>query len=250
MGFHLVSYFSSITNSSSLQQVTCYSEQPTPTRDNNYLVGSYRNLFGIAGFGTTLTRVQMQAPSLRSTFQKEIKPFANAAAGAGALTPLAFFRDTPLQLDLGEELAAYATQGSAGNETEAIFAFVADAAIQPVRSKILTVRITGTTTLAANKWTQFNFTFDQSPPPGRYQIVGGRMKSAGAVAWRVVFVDLPQRPGHQACQSDLANDPPYSRNGDLGSWGEFNTYTPPAVDIWSVSADTSETGELDLVKIG
>ena len=53
----------------------------------------------------------------------------------------------------------------------------------------------GRTTLTAFQWTNAQLTFDQALPAGRYQIVGGRMESAGLLAWRCVIVGGLWRPG-------------------------------------------------------
>jgi hypothetical protein len=37
--------------------------------------------------------------------------------------------------------------------------------------------------------------------------------------------------------------------GQLGEWGTFSHNTPPTVDFLSLSADTSQTVDLDLIMI-
>ena len=111
------------------------------------------------------------------------------------------------------------------------------------------VRVTAATTLVAFNWTNAALTFDQTLPAGEYMVVGGRFNSAGLLAWRCVFPGLPWRPGGIGVTSDGGPEGTIFRVGNFGAWGSFRHNTPPTIDFCSATADTSETGHLDLIKI-
>ena len=74
-----------------------------------------------------------------------------------------------------------------------------------------------------------------------------RASSAGLIAARLVFSQYPWRPGCIASDTLGEQSAPIFRFGALGIWGEFSHNTPPTVDFFSLSADTSQTVDLDLV---
>src|SRR6266702_3005832 len=111
------------------------------------------------------------------------------------------------------------------------------------------VRVSATTTLVAFVWTNGAITFDQSLPAGRYQLVGARFNSAGLIAYRCVIPGYEWRPGGIGVTVDSGAEGNIFRQGNFGVWGEFAHNTPPTIDFLSATADTSETGELDLIKL-
>jgi hypothetical protein len=115
---------------------------------------------------------------------------------------------------------------------------------------IFTVRATGTTTLVANAWTNGTLTFSQQLPEGDYAVVGMYAQSAGLQAARLVRPGYAWRPGCPGSDADGDVSPPRFRNGGLGTWLTFNHRNPPSVDYLSNVADTAETVNLDLIKIG
>jgi hypothetical protein len=206
------------------------------------------SLIGAYALGPNLTRAQLLSPSLRRLLNPEIAPLDIAAEPS---SPTAFIdlRFNPILLDPEEALNAQAAEDGAGATRATILAWLADKLIEPISGDIRSVRVTNASTLVANAWTNGALTFDQTLPAGRYAIVGGRFVAAGLQAWRCVFVGYQWRPG--AIGYDTASEVEHAafRHGALGSWGEFNHNTPPTIDFLSNSADTSQTGVLDLVKL-
>jgi hypothetical protein len=81
-------------------------------------------------------------------------------------------------------------------------------------------------------------------------IVGGRFASAGLIAWRCVLPGNPWRPGGIGVANDGGAEGTIFRVGNFGAWGSFRHNTPPTIDFLSATADATETGHLDLIKIG
>lgn len=247
---HVAAYKASIATGATLAQLTAIAEQPTPTRDNAIVIGKLNKVISLWALGVTLDRVQWQAPSLRNQVANfEQLPVARVKPAAGTVWPMFSNPQSPMELLAGEELAAYAAQSQGGNETEHAFCLLADQIPTPIRGNIVSIRFTGTTTLTAAAWTNFTPVLDQILASGRYAVVGGRLNSATALAFRLAHQDYPYRPGMPACSSDNALDPYNSRRGALGTWIEFDSLIPPTIDVYATAADTAQSGVLDLIKI-
>lgn len=198
--------------------------------------------------GVNLDRAQLQSPSMRRILNTEISPITIAAQNASPF-PFLDKRTTPIVLDADEPLSCQAAESGAGATRMNAFLCLAPEPLQPVSGDIRTVRVTATTTLVGFGWSNGSLTFDQTLPAGRYQLVGGRFNSAGLLAWRAVFVGGMWRPGAPGFTTAALVDQWAFRMGQMGVWGEFDHNLPPTIDFFSTSADTSETGVLDLIKI-
>jgi len=220
----------------------------TVSGDNIQVPDYAPNLLGCVAIGANVTRAQIQAPSLRRIINLEVDPLnVNAEPLSPPLAAMPL--PSPLPLDVGEQLQAYMSEDATGASQVTILAWLVDKAIEPVSADIYSVRVTAATTLVAYTWTNAALTFDQVLPVGRYAIVGANFQSAGLLAFRFLFQAYTPRPGGlgRDAASDLAL--PGQRRGGWGVWGDFHSTTPPTVDFLSISADTSEVGVLDLVKL-
>lgn len=216
---------------------------------NNIIVPAQVNALVMAwANGVNLDRAQLQSPSLRRILNYEISPIAISASNPSPF-PYIDKRTTPIILDPDEALSCVAAESGAGATRQNVFTCLAPGAMQPVVGDIRSVRVTAAVTLSTFSWTNGSLTFDQSLPAGRYQLVGGRFRSAGLLAWRAVFVGGMWRPGAPGFTTDALVDPLEFRLGNMGVWGEFDHNLPPTIDFFSTSADTSEVGVLDLIKI-
>ena len=55
------------------------------------------------------------------------------------------------------------------------------------------------------------------------------------------------RPGCIMSDSQTTIDNPLFRNGTLGVWGEFESTTPPDIEVLCDLTDASQTFDLDLI---
>lgn len=244
----LIGYTAS-QDSAVLLALAAMADQSVRVNGNDIIVPSGMNsLIGAYGVGVNITRLQLQAPSLRRFLNPEIAPL-DISAEPTSPTPFYDLRSNPITLDPQEALDALAAENGAGATRQSAFVWLGDGPITPVSGDIRTVRVTGTTTLIAFTWSNGALTFDQTLPAGRYQIVGGRFEAAGLLAWRCVFPGGGWRPGAIGYDASSDVEHPAFRMGGLGVWGEFEHNAPPTIDWCSVSADTSELGELDLIKV-
>jgi len=114
---------------------------------------------------------------------------------------------------------------------------------------------TAATTLTATAFTAITPIFDNGIPSGTFAIVGSRQLSAGALYHRYIpRGGLPYRPGFPSSQAQDG----YAFSGDRytddipnqGIVLQFNNVTIPQIEVFSVSADTTEEGYIDMIQVG
>lgn len=249
MGLKLLAFDSSIATGSTLVDCKALTDSgiATVSGDGYIVTKDMALLLAAFGFGANLTRVQLQCPKFNLTAYEEIAPLANAMPSAGQVPQLQFFGAGARTLKESEVIKAQVIQSGASAENDIVLALFADKVPAPVVKEHFTIRFTGSDTLTANAWTTVTPTLDRDLPAGKYQIIGARFKSAGAVAFRFRIPGDASAPGGIASQSDLAHDPEGQRHGGWGVWGEFEQNLLPTIDALSTSADTSESGEIDLI---
>ena len=220
----------------------------TQSGDGYVLDSRMKLLLGAYGFGATLSRIQVQTPRFNLLAYQEVLALNNAAAAAYEQNKLDWYGAGARALTETETLIAQVIQTSAGAETDRVLVWLGDSVPAPIAKEHFTMRFTGSSTLTADAWSTVSPTLDRSLPAGKYDIIGARLKTAGGIAFRVNIPGFNFRPGGICVQTDLANDPPIQRHGGLGVWGSFEQNLLPTFDVLSTSADTSQSGELDLVK--
>src|SRR6267142_2715880 len=179
------------------------------------------------------------------------------------------FSRNPKPLRPTEEFDIFASQTSGGAQTVTVFVNFSDGKIIPHPplaasptingvGQLTTLHGTATTTLTANAWSAVTPNINQSFPAGFYAIVGVRVMSATARAFRVKPINEPLwRPGGVAVQTADQLDPPGQRfinpvTGQISHWGTWLTFfqnTVPNVDIFATSADTVEDIFFYVIKI-
>lgn len=247
--FHLCGYTESL-DSATLANIAALADPTLTVSGDNIQVPEYASMLaGAYALGANTTRAQLQSPSLRRLANQEIYP-CDKTAEPVSVPPLRLFGQSPIQLDINEQIQALASEDAAGAAQMTVLVWLTDKAIEPITGEIIRVRVTNASTLVAYTWTNGALTFDQVLPVGRYAIVGARFESAGLLAFRFVFQNQTARPGMLGY--DLMGDVGQveARNGNFGSWGEFDSTNPPTVDFLSLSADASQVGIVDLIKIG
>ena len=204
---------------------------------------------GVYAIGAAISRAQLVSPSIRRRYPMEIAPIEIAAEPADPVKYYSMF-DNPIQLDPDESLNFQAAEDGAGAGRCTGLVWLCDGATAPLSGvEIFTIRATNASTLTAFQWTNGALTFNDTLPAGTYALVGARGVSTGLLGFRFVFQAFPFRPGAIGSDTNGEVGAPIFRQGRLGVWGEFEHNSPPTVDFLSVSADSSQTVDLDLVLI-
>jgi len=248
--FHLAVYSASIA-ATALTQVAAITDNVLAPSGSGLLVNpQVPKIAAMMGVGNLLVRGQLTSPSLKKYDPFDFSP-VSVGTKVGTPAPFMDFKANPIDLVVNEELDAFVVNSGAGATQTQIGVLFCDGPIVPIRGRMFTVHWTASTTLTANAWTTVVPTLDNGLPGGQFALVGSRMKSAGAEFHRFVpRGGSAMRPGTFAVQanSDLAGYD--DRYGGMGTWLQFSNTTMPNVEVFSLSADTSEEGYLDLIQIG
>lgn len=214
----------------------------------NQLMGVFA---GIASGGTTLCR--LESPSLRDINRLVINPLNGLGdADVEPSDPPAVYdlSRNPRQLDFDEILQCIIRSNPSAAAFQWALCLLGDGQQQVPSGEIVTVRATGATTVTRRVWSTVTITFADTLPTGRYQVVGLRAIGASMIAARFVFKPGTWRPGCIAADSQATQDVPLFRMGKLGIWGEFQQTQPPDLEVLCDVADTAQTFDLDLIKVG
>ncbi|NDD17200.1 MAG: hypothetical protein EB092_09385 [Chitinophagia bacterium] len=249
MAFSLICYSESQDTSGALSNVAAVTDPHVRVIGDDVIVPNELNYLAAAyAVGASLTRAAVVSPSIRRRYPFEVTPL-DANANPSSLFVFTPFT-SPIQLDEAEALNFQVAENGAGAVRDSGFVWLSDGPFVPVTgSEVFTIRATGSTTLSTYAWTNCALTFNDTLPAGEYAVVGMQATSAGALAARLVFTGSSWRPGVVATTSSTVVGNPLFRYGNMGVFGTFAHNTPPTVDFFSSSADTSETVYLDLVMV-
>jgi len=271
MAFHM-EYFrsqntSGVTNV--LQQVNFVSSGIlAPSANGVQVSANLSKLHSCFGFSAHLERIQLQAASMLPLPYPDL---SGDNVGTLINSPPTFwdFSRNPKPLRPTETFNVFASTLAAGNETPAVFVQFTDGIVTPApplatqpaingNGMFTIVHATAAATLTAHAFTQVTPILDLPLPAGQYALVGARVFSAGASAFRLAPINEPLwRPGGIAVQTNTQLDYPGQRylnplTGAISHWGVWLTFfqnTVPNVQIYSDSADTAEDFWFDLIKI-
>jgi hypothetical protein len=249
--FHTVAWEESIDPGNALVTITAVPDAAIFTSGDDVRVP--RQLPFLIGAAcmvndASLSRAQLQAPSLRSFANLDIEPVVNGLT-FGEQAEVLFHPSNPIPLDADESLNAAFLSDPAAAVIHRMVAWLADGPQQPVNGEIFSVRATSSITLAAATWVAGELAFTQTLPVGNYRIVGWRARSTNGVAARLNFRGGSFRPGVPCVNAIGEEDLPVFRYGRCGVFGEFHTNTPPQVEVLGVT-DTAQVHIFDLIRVG
>jgi len=252
---HMALYSSSIANGAILLQVTAVPDPIIASSGNGLLVNAQLPyLWRLAAVGTNLTRFQVQSATMR-----DYAPFDCAPVNVGTVleSPLRYLdlSDTPIRFQGVEEVDIFAVQSNAGAQRVTAAIWFVDGPPRQTQGRVFTMHWTAAITLTANAFTAVTPVFDNGIPSGLFAIVGSRQLSAGALFHRYIpRGGVPFRPGFPSAQAQDGYAFDGSRYTDyVPNFGEalrFNNVTIPQIEIFSVSADTTEEGYIDMIQVG
>lgn len=252
---HLAGFAENIDSAGVFANLAALADTRLLTQGDNLRVPTLNQIILAAGGadGVVAPRIRLNSPTLDALTNYEISPLnSQDAAGVEPDSPakLDDLRHRPLMLGLDELLTCELNNNPAAVQDQWALVWFADGVPNPLTGGgSFTVRGTGGTTLNDITWTAVTITLDENIPPGDYDVVGLRPESAGCVAARVIFRGADNwRPGALGC--DLITDilPDVFRHGALGVWGSFPFTQLPAIEYFSVIADTAQVIHLDLVR--
>lgn len=252
--FTTVAFLESVDPAGAYNALTAIADQHIRVSGDDLYVPSLSQIIAVAaGIETAAeAKPRLTSPSLRGRGRFYIEPYNGQAAAAVEPDNPPKVTDlltSPLKLISQEQLNAEVDSNPVAAQIQWCVVWLADGPVAPVLGDIFTVDATNATTLVGSAWTNGALTFSEDLPRGRYQVVGMRARSAGLVAARLVFIGGVWRPGCLGCDAQTDLDWYGFRGGVMGVFGEFEDTDPPSVDFLSVSADTAQDVQLDLIQM-
>lgn len=230
--------------------LTALSDPQVTIQNNHFLLPNDYSLIAAYAFGTTISALKIDSPSLRSMYLPFIRPLDRTLLPADEPN-VCDFGDFALTLRRGEEVKLLASNAGGADEKNYCLLWLGDGRRTIQTGPIYTMRATSTITTVADTWTQGNLTFDQTLPAGRYSIVGMEVAGTALLAGRLILPGYFHRPGVVASQTLGQNSGKLFRAGGLGEYGDFANTAMPSVEVLKGSAaSTAVTVHLDLIYKG
>ncbi len=248
--FHVSAFSASVpTGVAAYTQVTAVQDgQLTRTQSNNLLAGSsYKIDLGWAS-GTDLASLRMVVPSLRDMGKPHLSPINNAS-GTPTVQNIYDPGPRPLTVPAGEEFGLEAFQSNVGAQTVTALVFLRFADQPAPIGQVYRLRGTSTITNVSGSWAAGQITLDDTLTGGIFEIVGLDVIGANVVGARLVFPEGGYRPGCIA--RDSIGDVRVNNfsMGAFGSYGQFQNFALPQLEIFSIGAGASQTIFLDIIKV-
>jgi hypothetical protein len=205
--------------------------------------------------GATVIRARVSTPKLKPILRPVITPVDANATPTENLRICEFHRH-PLLLNAVEEVQILRTNNPGGAERNYVVLTVGDNNRNVPQGDMYIGRATSTLTPVANTWTTGTLSMDDTLQVGRYSIIGMRTIVANGVAGRLIFPgapiqgSLPQiRPGVVNVTANAAWVYPPFRFGNLGEYGQFESFAVPALEFMSTSTTANPDVIMDIVNV-
>lgn len=247
--FTVLSYAQSVLSSGTVQSIDAVSDQSAKVNGKFAYIPKLNQMVAYGGaFSSAVSESYFRAPSLRRIANLYVGEMNNSQIGAKV--GQRYLLSSPIALDPSEGLEFLSDGGGDGTTPQQVTAYVvlADGVIAPVNGEIFTIKATASIASVAGAWSNGSISFAQSLPVGHYQIVGARCESPSGVAFRFVPIGAANRPGGVCMPGDGIEAPRELRMGRMGVWTEFDTETPPSLDILTSGSDTAQTLYIDLIR--
>jgi hypothetical protein len=204
-----------------------------------------------------LVSARVVAPSLRKVASPSIVPTNNAAVPAD-FPPMMAITEWPWKVQRQEEIAVEA-RVSAASDVVALLWFQDRREPVPAGENYW-IRYTASAPdggASKPQWLGATVTFDQTLAAGRYAVIGFVHKGTDTYCARLVFDDQVWRPGTLvippvAAPSRGLRTHDVFYHGAMGVLGQYESYSPPRLEVLRKTATVAETqeGYLRIVRIG
>lgn len=244
----VVMYTNNLANGAANTALGTVADQAVTRNPNGgYMFPTDRKVVAAFGLIPDGTSLRIVSPTLRSFVLPHIDPFSVQAAPENN-PPFSLFLGTGIPLEATEGIQVEASRGGAGAADAYAVLWIAKAVPTPRIGEIFTVRCTSAVVFAEGTWTLGALTFETQLPAGKYEIVGMSAYGANLLVARLVLPDDPERPGVLGQQAQGEFNLDNFRYGRLGSWGIFDAYNQPQVEMLGTGAGVTQVVYLDLIR--
>jgi hypothetical protein len=217
--------------------------------NGHYLPHIPLQLYGGWLSGTLLSAIRLVTPRSRQIVPPPLYPIQQATLPPDR--PHIFDRrNNSFLLNAVEEVSMQCNLGGAANALTYAIMFWGQSLDPVPTGDIYALHGTSVTAATANAWSTVTVTWDQTIPAGTYTIIGSQHVSTNAIAHRWIFKNQILRPGFISMTSLGNIADPSMYYGGWGSFGSFNTYTYPSVQVLCNGADASHDITMFMIKTG
>lgn len=248
--FHQLAFTRSQAVTAAITPLTAVTDvYATVSSNGNYFLPRPLKLAMAYAQGANIGLAQVNTPTLRQISLPFISPVAGAAA-IPSLFPLSPNPAFGPWIPEADELGVGTTNGGGGAEQQTAFLWMHDGNVNIGGEPIITVLSQTSITAGNLTWGAGTLSLTQPLPSGRYRVVGMDAVGANLLAARLVFPTQGPKPGVLGRVSNAVLPNPIFRMGRLGSFGEFESYAMPSVELFGSAAPTTQNIFLDLQRIG
>lgn len=246
---HLLAYTVASAGGLTNQAMPGVLDQFTSTDLNgNYIMQSDWYLKWAYANGVNLTNARINTPSLRSVNLPSIG-VVDTAVTPTSLPGIDWLYGQLLLLRKIDPTIMEVTDTAGAGQLYGFLGLVDQPMWIVPQGSPITVRATASIVLGNKVWGAGSFALDQPLPAGRYAVIGMDVVGANLIAARLVPQGGGPRPGVIA-RTAFSNKPdPMFRNGQLGTWFEFESTAIPNIELFGNAAPTTQTIYLDIVRI-
>lgn len=256
--FHVSAYGASLAAGPNLDTAAAQ-DDVLVTRNSHLIFTSPYWLLGAAPIGALINRSRFGNAALQRYSFVHLHPLI-VSATVPTIPQFMDLRANPIRLPMNEELTVESGNSGAGPTiTSAILMLGAQGWSRNLPSYIDRIVVRATAVVAAGTTTTWgalaNLVFERDLLNGTYSVLGATVVAAGALAFRMRFIDQPaidgkqHRPGGLVQQSHTTQ-PNEVWSGGWGEWGRFHTFSPPQIQTYGDAAGGTYEVRLDLAYLG
>lgn len=250
MPFHCAAYYSSLSATADNDELAAQTDNVLTISNNRFLFRENRRLLWATAIGSNLEDASISAPSFSNITTPYMRSGINKLDNPSDLPNVEDMSNSPFSLAAREELSFRVNQDSAGSATDFVGGIgVAWDKVPASNASYFTLHGTSTTAAVAHTWKEISVTWDNQLPAGRYQVISAGVITDQGYLFRVILANQIPRPGGLAISGFGSRNSHVFSPGYLGSWGEFESFVMPGIELFSETTTATHDVYLTIVKI-
>lgn len=225
-------------------------------RNSHFIFTEDYKLMGAVAMGATITRANIQIPTLNAYGRFNVWPLMISSAKVLSPPRVMWLYPNGPAIPKNEEFTVKVTDGASENAAALMFIQTPGHTRNlPNTDVLIPVRATSTITQVANGWSaQSALTMEQTLRGGVYSIIAAEAVGVNSLLFRFNFPTARNYKGRKIrpgwlCQDVIGDLPETRMHIDpfyLGEWGRFHSFELPQVEIYTVAASGSVAHEFRL----
>lgn len=235
--FHLLGFFSSITNVPNTQ-INALPDQIVPIGPSNGFLIQQRQPVQWGMFTTaSAVGARIITPSWRAIQIPNIRPITPSLPFPNDAN-VCDWRKNPLECRGLEELTMEGSSSAAGPQNAYGLVAISTGTDAPITGPVYPIACTCAGTTTASAWSDITYTPTTTMQEGTYAVIGGECVSATGIAFRLISDHTVWRPGGLCTNSLVDRAPDINYSGAMGVWCRFTSTSLPRLQVLSDLAET------------